>query len=43
MTLPPESSPLQMHVQNGQAGITTQENIEGQRTHLSSMQIWENA
>ena len=43
MALSAESSFLQMHVPIGQTRITSQENIEGKHTHLSSMPIQKNA
>ena len=43
MALPFESSLLQTYVQNGQTKFATKENIEGQRTYLSSMPIREDA
>ena len=43
MALPFESSPFRMHVQNGQIRVATKEDIESQRTYLSSMSIREDA
>ena len=43
MALPLESSFFQTLVSIGQTMIITQENIEDQRTYLSSMPVWQNA